>query len=97
MGDSVDDSRAAARLRGLMRVVLISPGACAPGFMLPPASQVQRHTRLRRLLRSYVGLFVQSRVTMNSKLRQQRARVLLPCEGSTSAFQLTPGARKNLA
>jgi hypothetical protein len=26
---------------GLTRFLLIGPGACAPGFILPPASQVQ--------------------------------------------------------
>jgi hypothetical protein len=39
-GDSIRDPRAVAPLRGLERIYLRrDPGACAPGFMLSPASQ----------------------------------------------------------
>jgi hypothetical protein len=33
---------AVARFTGSVAFLLLNPGACAPGFMLPPASQVQR-------------------------------------------------------
>jgi len=48
MGDSVNSS--AARFAGSTAFCVGFPGACAPGFMLPPASQVQRPRTLRRLL-----------------------------------------------
>ena len=34
--------KAVARLRGLERFGRTDPGACAPGFMLAPASQANR-------------------------------------------------------
>ena len=58
MGDSpqiIDNSRdrSVARIRGLEKLLCLGPGACAPGFMLTPASQAKR-----------VILFVQSPVTL---------------------------------
>jgi hypothetical protein len=41
-GDSVYWFRAVARFTGSTRYLSIVPGACAPGFILPPASQVRR-------------------------------------------------------
>jgi hypothetical protein len=46
---------------GLQRLFFIAdPGACAPGFMLPPASQVQRPRICEACFAGYVELFVQS-------------------------------------
>jgi len=39
MGDS-----SVARIRGLENLLCFDPGACAPGFMLPPASQAYRRS-----------------------------------------------------
>ena len=40
-GDSVNNFQAFARYRGLLTWMRWIPGACAPGFMLTPASQAK--------------------------------------------------------
>jgi hypothetical protein len=42
---------AVAHFMGSRALCFLFPGACAPGFMLPPASQVPRTMRLALLLR----------------------------------------------
>src|SRR5215213_15473 len=46
-GDSPIPSRAVARFAGSIALFLFDPGACAPGFMLPPASRARRNLRDR--------------------------------------------------
>ena len=51
MGDSLSPTdsltfyrvRSVARIRGLENLLCFDPGACAPSFMLPPASQAKSH------------------------------------------------------
>ena len=63
-GDSVNNFQAFARYRGLLTWMRWVPGACAPGFMLTPASQAKNLE---------ARLFGQSR--LNSKLHHYHAQV----------------------
>jgi len=38
------DIRTVTRFTGSVPILIIDPGACAPGFMLPPASQAKEPT-----------------------------------------------------
>jgi hypothetical protein len=48
MADSRRGFCADARFAGLIAILIIDPGACAPGFMLTPASQAKTLHVLRR-------------------------------------------------
>ena len=52
MGDSL---MAAARFAGSIAIFQIAPGACAPGFMLPPAPRAQS-----LFFKSHLGLAPQA-------------------------------------
>jgi len=60
-GDSaLLDHRAIARFTGSPLIFVCLPGACAPGFMLPPASRALRPRNEPDLLRRLSRTFVQS-------------------------------------
>ena len=55
MGDSVESPALPPASRAQSLFLYIDPGACAPGFMLPPASRARHSDILRLNRREFFG------------------------------------------